>query len=407
MDLLDYYSRKDVQEKLVNFAKGKEITVVYHDKFGKRPDILQYNNDVMEFVKQGATSFHVSEERWKDPMNLRSGMIQKELDELRVGWDCILDIDGPFESSKKTAYLIVEALKFHNVENIGVKFSGNKGFHIGIPFESFPDEVNGKQTKLLFPEGIRVISNYLKNMIKDHLASELGNNDPFSIVDIDSILISSRHMFRMPYSYHDKSGLISIPIDKDKILEFDKESAKIENVKTDLGFLDKFTKNEAADLIIQAFDWAHKKQKKELVIIPEKKDYEVPQVAVKEEFFPPCVRLILEGLPSDGRKRAIFILINFFKHMGWNLDDVQKRLLEWNSKNYEPLREGYIISQISWHKKNKDLRLPPNCMNESYYKSLGICKPDNWCRNIKNPVQQVGRHLKVVRANEGKKKDNL
>ena len=36
MDLLGYYSRKDIQEMLVKFAKDKEITVIYSgEKFGK------------------------------------------------------------------------------------------------------------------------------------------------------------------------------------------------------------------------------------------------------------------------------------------------------------------------------------------------------------------------------------
>ncbi len=58
--------------------------------FAKRPNILQYPQDVSEFAKDGATSFHVSEEHWNNPMELEPGMSKKKLDKLRTGWDLIL-----------------------------------------------------------------------------------------------------------------------------------------------------------------------------------------------------------------------------------------------------------------------------------------------------------------------------
>jgi len=57
---------------------------------------------------------------------------------------------------------------------------------------------------------------------------------------------------------------------------------------------------------------------------------------------------------------------------------------EWNKKNYSPLKKGYIQSQLIWHKRNIT-RLPPNC-DKPNYKELNVCKPDELCRQIKNPV---------------------
>src|SRR3989344_9489001 len=114
--LLKYYSRKDIQQELLRLSKNREIAVNFSDKgFGKRPDILQYENDILELVKKGATSFHFSEEHWTNPLLLKPGMTKNELDKLRTGFDLILDIDGPFEYSQIAAYLVVEALKFHNI----------------------------------------------------------------------------------------------------------------------------------------------------------------------------------------------------------------------------------------------------------------------------------------------------
>ena len=138
-EILKFYSRKDIQKEIANFAKNREVGVRFKESFGKRPEIIQFSSDVGEFAKQGATSFHVSVERWKDPLNLSSGLSRKQLDDLRSAWDLIIDIDSKFiEYNKKAALLLVNALQFNGLKNIGCKFSGGTGFHLFIPFESFP-----------------------------------------------------------------------------------------------------------------------------------------------------------------------------------------------------------------------------------------------------------------------------
>ena len=57
---LKYYSRKDVQKKIVETAKEREVAVKFSEGFGKRPDILQYPNDVFEFAKRGAVQSRAS-----------------------------------------------------------------------------------------------------------------------------------------------------------------------------------------------------------------------------------------------------------------------------------------------------------------------------------------------------------
>ena len=143
MDLstvLSYYNREDIQTAIVNAAHDREVAVRFgQGGFGKRPDILNYPKDVIELVKQGATSFHVSEEIWRNPLAIESSMKPRELDELRTGWDLVLDIDCPdWEFSKLTAHMFIKALKEQGIKSISCKFSGNKGFHIGVPFEAFP-----------------------------------------------------------------------------------------------------------------------------------------------------------------------------------------------------------------------------------------------------------------------------
>jgi len=405
-EILKYYSRKEIQEEIIEHAKNKEIAIKYDYGFGKRPDTLQYPNDIVELVKKGATSFHCSEELWKNPLQLSPSMKKKDLDELRIGWDLIIDIDCPvLEYSKIAADLVIKALKHHSISSISCKFSGNKGFHIGVPFEAFPEKVHGKEIRLLFPEGPRKIAFYLEEMIKEHLEKGIlrlnsieeimkktnkkynelvknGRFDPFSILEIDTLLISQRHLYRMPYCFNEKSGLISCVINPNKVLKFEKFVAKPENVIVSrFKFLDRNAKkNEARTLMREAFDFCLKKQEER-----EEKEFQTIKKAIPLEFFPPCIKNILLGL-RDGRKRAVFVLINFLTTLGWDYKKIKTLLKEWNKKNDEPLRENYILSQLNYHKKKRKRILPPNCSNVLYYKDIGVCKPDNTCKKIKNPV---------------------
>ena len=390
MDLVSYYSKKEVQDRLLEVSKDREVSVIINEGFGKHPDILQYPSDIIELARSGAVSFHISEEHWKNPLLLKPGMTKRELDDLRISWDLILDIDGPFELSRIASYLVTEALEFNDMKNYTVKFSGNKGFHIAIPFSAFPKKVQNKDTKDLFPEAPKIIASHLKEIIKKELSGRINNDDPYSLVDIDTILISNRHMFRAPYSYHEKSGLISIPVRKEEILSFERESARPENVKFDVPFLSECSEGEASRLIIQAFDWNLKNLKsreKDAV-----KTYDEFSKKVPGEFFPDSIKKGLEGV-KDGRKRFLFILLNFLRCLNYNYDEISEIVKKWNEKNDEPLREGYIATQLMWHKKQKKI-LPPNFTNKMYYQDLGIEISEREMK-FKNPVNLAVRMFKL------------
>ena len=295
---LSYYKREDIQKEIVRNAKDREVAIKFGDKgFGKRPDTLTYPADILELAKQGATSLHASEELWNNPLRLDPSMKRGEIEDLRAGWDLVIDIDCPVWSiSRITAWLILKSLKELGISSISVKFSGNKGFHIGVPFEVFPRNLGKEETRTKFPEAARKIAAYLLDYIGekhiqvrhnelifgkrfkikiDKLSKLLGKNtdeltywkcknchrkveekeqmqeeilvdsedidfmsektykakkgsfkkktcgcnnpehirlfNPATIIDIDTILISSRHLFWLPYSLHEISGLASIP----------------------------------------------------------------------------------------------------------------------------------------------------------------------------------------------------
>jgi len=365
---------------------------------------------------------------------LKTEMSKEELDKLRIGWDLIIDIDSKYlEYNKIAAELLVEALKFHNIKNMGVKFSGGTGFHVGLSFKAFPKKIQSLNIKDFFPEGPRLIASYLKEMIKKPLSERIlslnslseiatslkkpeeefivdGQFDPFTIVSIDTILISSRHLFRMPYSLHEKTKLASVVIKPEQIKEFHIGWAKPSRVFPRV-FLPEPEKDEARELLTQALDWKARRKSEEKE--KEKIESKFEQIKIEnitDDLFPKCIRNILEGIKKDGRKRALFVLITFFRSLHMDENIIEKRIFEWNLKNYRPLKEGYIKAQLDWFKKQKRI-LPPNCDNDSYYKDLGVCENDS-CRNIKNPVNYVLRQIRINEAREynskrGRKRKNI
>jgi len=433
--VLTHYKRGDIQEEMILHAKDKECVGSFKGEgYAKRPDVLNYPRDILELAKQGVTSFHASEEIWSNPLQIDPTMRKQDVEDLRIGWDLIIDIDCPyFEYSKIAADLIVKALKHHNIEAISIKFSGNKGFHIGVPFEAFPKTIANENTSKRFPDATKDVAIYLKDMVKEIFTakiSEMENGDINKIsenlkkkkedllsgkiinsdkaLDIDTILISSRHLYRMPYSLHEKSGLCSIPIDHNNILDFKKEQAIPENVKIrkDLRFLDRTNVkiNQAKDLFDKAIAEAmNKKEIKEFRSEQRKPLEDIPVSAIPEQFFPPCIQNILKGL-EDGKKRSLFILTNFLTSVGWSYEKIEALLKEWNKKNNEPLRDVVLLGQTRYHKQQKKNILPPNCQNSMYYKDFAVCKPDNLCQKIKNPVQYAKR--KVYYLNKVKNQKN-
>ena len=396
---------------MMEIVNNREIGVRYNNKFGKRPNILKSKDDILKYAKEGATSFHASIERWSDPMKINDNL--NDLEKLRIGWDLIFDIDADdLRFSKIAAVLILKTLKVHGIKNFSIKFSGRGGFHIGVPFESFPKRIGKIDIAKYFPYGLRIIAEYISNIIENPLRERImelhpkiknenllkGKLNPFSLVSIDSIAISQRHMFRMPYSINEKTGLVSIPIEENHIEELELKEARIENVNAELGFLDKYKEGEARRLFILAFDFKEKEKKK----IKRELDFSNYK-RIDEKFFPPCIKNILMGL-KDGRKRSLFILMNFLKAMSWNYNEIENKILNWNSKNKPPLRESYIRGQLKWF-QNKGLNYTlPSCDNSIYYKDIGVCIPDQICKRIKNPMTYPFKAMKFERNKLGRNK---
>ncbi len=440
--IYEYYSREDVKNFIFNFSKGREVTGVFRSGgFSQRPNVIQYSDDIPAMVKTGIIEFHGSLEHWSQPMNLKSD----NQDKLRTGWDLILDIDCKlFEHGKIASEAFIWGLKKHDIKGVSIKFTGGTGFHIGIPWESFPKEVDYKPTARQYPRLAITIGRYLKYRVRERLEKNILKNfsvedlsrqvnkplgqiftedgiDPFQIVDVDPILISPRHLFRVPYSLNKKTFLVSLPIKANDLEDFERMKSEPKKVRVDEGFLDKYKKEESNILVMEASDWwVHMSYEEKYKILKEEQEklkrmgYNIkideiekfrkfsPHVDFKDivpkKFFPPCIKNISEGLP-DGKKRSLFVLVNFLRTSNWNWSDIEKYIFEWNEKNKPPLRENLLRSHIRWSRNRNESIPPPNCFKddtkeEGYYKNFDVCKPDNRCKTIKNPVTYARSMIK-------------
>src|SRR3989338_4658938 len=512
-----YYSSPKIQQVLLDFGRNREVVPRYYEGFGKRPDIIQYPSDIMGLVNKGATSFHASEEIWSDPLQLNSEITADEMSILRTSWDLLIDIDSPFlDVSGIAAKIIIKALEEHGVNNYGIKFSGNKGFHIIVSGNAFPKEYLGEEMSKAFPSWPRAICKYIMYYIRREYNDAIRKSMPdiaviqkrtnkkaeellkalcpncgregkkgtqitflcpdcgFSIKrkDVkltnrelrcvncpgklsvssqedyfyceycktssfnkteeagsgkitytkearksaqdfsedfdesisgevlggsDLVLVAPRHLFRMPYSLHEKTALASVVLTKGELESFSPRDA--DPLKATVRqFMPQAKEGEGKRLLAMALAWTQEQETEEEKELKKKYSGKVEPMnleGVTEEMFPPAIKKLLQGL-QDGKKRGLFILVAFLRSCGFSYDYTNNAIRDWNKKNEPPLKEGYIKSQIEWHFRQKRKIMPPNYDNESFYKDLGLISGK---QDVKNPLVEVGR--KVRKAKQG------
>lgn len=470
-----YYSRIEIQKAILGFAKDREIGVMFDGYFGKRPDVIEYLSDVKALVDKGIFSFHCSEERWANALLLGTEKRIQDRDNNRVGWDLILDLDGvDYKYSRLLGKIIIDFFTDIGVRNVTTKFSGNKGFHIGVPFEAFSKDCFGlvegiNESRLLFPDVAKRTVMYMLEELKEKICKSIldfdgggigsikkisekykipfeelefdektGLFDYMKVIDIDTILITSRHLFRMPYSLNEKSGLVSIPLPNDKISTFEREDALPEKVNPEeykdfefLSYNPSYGKdgNKLLVKVYEDFDQVIPEEKLQELVkksSQKKKDsagqmytengqvveFEIDQEVTLDDF-PKTISYILKTNFQDGRKRALFVLITFLTSIKWDWTTIDKMIEEWNKIQEEPLKKQYIGAQVSWFKVKEKPISPPNFKSVNFYSAIGIpqetIQTDQKAFNgttIKNPLHYVFIKLKRAEMKKEFEKNN-
>ncbi|MBI4170439.1 MAG: hypothetical protein HY514_02005 [Candidatus Aenigmarchaeota archaeon] len=408
--IIEYYCSDFITQQLIKNSANREVAAAFPDgSYDKRPNILQYPSDVAQMAKKGITSFHFSVERWSSPM----GLSAENYNALRTGWDFVIDIDSKLglEEAKTVAHLITKLLEKYGIKHYSIKFSGRRGFHIILPWEMFPREMDYKPLVTRYPEIPRILAQFIRKNIAEDLIKAIIQSpnarefvetiedvqqiNPFSLIEVEKDW-GNRHMFRAPFSLNEKTWLVSVPV-KD-LRSFKKEDATMENaLKSETHEFFKGEENEAVNLLTDAMDLYATIKKEE----PVKKNAIRWERKIDEEHFPPCIKLVLSGL-NDGKKRSIFTLMNFLRMMNWRQEEIEKKVLEWNQKNQPPLPASIVLSQLRYHERRESIP-PANCDVGMYYIDIGICRPDTTCKGgtnkitVKNPINYPFRKMKFAR----------
>ena len=171
-------------------------------------------------------------------------------------------------------------------------------------------------------------------------------------------------------------------IEESELDSFEKEFAEPEKIKE----IKKFFKRDSSEEgdsknLFSGLDFTEKSG-----YVGSKRSFETIKIKLNKELFPPCMKRISEGL-DDGRKRALFSLVNFYKKFDIEWETLEIEIYAWNEKNRPALKKGYIKAQLDWHRRQSKRIPPPNC--KDYYKEIGVCFPDNICQKIRNPLTYV------------------
>ena len=89
-----------------NNALNENISIINNKVNTNEGKVLSENekSEIINLVKKGATSFHCSEEIWNDPLGISNDLNQKQVNDLRKGWDLLIDIDSPYLDLSKIAF---------------------------------------------------------------------------------------------------------------------------------------------------------------------------------------------------------------------------------------------------------------------------------------------------------------
>lgn len=255
-------------------------------------------------------------------------------------------------------------------------------------FSSY-DKKQSSSNKVTYSKAMRESESNFANEFKEELAAEkLGS--------LDLVLVSPRHLFRMPYSLHEKTALASVVLSKSQLDSFVPKDADPMKVSV-VPYYPQARAGEAEHLLSRALEWKRSNEteleRKEQETRKQFSFENIDTQGITEAMFPAPIKKLLNGL-VEGRKRGLFILITFLRALNFPEEYVSIKIRDWNKKNAIPLKEGYIKSQLDWHFRQTRRILPPNYSNPSFYKDLGLLDKEP---NAKNPISEVLKKLRKSR----------
>lgn len=272
-----------------------------------------------------------------------------------------LDLDADITTEKKytkikpyimRAWLFLSQIFKLKPEEIGLYFSGSKGFHITVD-----------------PRILGIIPARDLNVLYKALALHLYA--AYNIPIIDLRIYDKRRLFRMPNTVNSKTGLYKVPLTLSQFREFSYE-ALLEYAKEpkELPVYPVRINQEAATIFYtKTKNYNHHPLSK-------KKDvtYTIPED--KKELLP-CIQKILEdGAIRGARNNTLIVLASGLLQSGYKFDEVEELALSWNRLNEPPLPEHEVDMTVSSAYSMLQNGRRYGC---SSIKELGLCA-SNECR---------------------------
>lgn len=403
LDAKSYYRRLNIVEYIYNYCRDREVAVFNKEGkiISKRPETFENNGDIVVYVDRGGYSIHATVEKWQDPLLLSSANM-KEYPNLINSYDLVVDIDiklyNSVDKNLKICQLITADL-YSRLERFGftpsIKFSGHRGFHLIAPLNGISD-IAGLDIKKFKEQIYKAYLNFIKVLLKKAIYSvgqQLQKPSLYKKLLADDIIdyqiASWRHMIRVPYSLHEKTGLVSIVLQPEDLSNFNIEIAKPNKI-TDTIEIEPPKSIKDILLLALGYTYLHelsrKAGRKAIKYIRE----------IPEDDLPPCVKLLLEGVPAGIRNNTMFFLINFFRSLGYSQEDIEKIIIEWNNKNPEPLKDREVEYAIEYH-LTRAKYAPYSCEKLREYIGRQYCQPNEICQSISHPLQYVWTVRKLKR----------
>jgi hypothetical protein len=204
--VISYYSRQEIQQSIFSFARDRKIAVVrnFHPIFQR----LRKPEDILPIMLRISES-HTSGRQWP---SMHGTISRYAPDGQMTGCDLVTEID--YKRSWSKSFDIARPLvKF--LRELGVcflvKFSGHTSPHIIIPAEAIPEGLHGASA-------YRSFFSLVRNKVKQSSYLDRSFSRP-------------SHFLRLPYSIHELTGKVSVPIRPEDYDSFSPRQARMESVE--------------------------------------------------------------------------------------------------------------------------------------------------------------------------------
>lgn len=293
-----------------------------------RTRIARTVEDVVEFAEANkwtnlfATTYHFSE--YNDP----------KTDGCNAVIDCI-----PFDfDSRDLNVALADAKKInawairHNMTP-RVKFSGSKGFHVILNFQTI--ELNDSKATL-----------------KEFGAEISASAD---LTTVDRVLFGdTNRLLRLTNTIHPKTRLYCIPLDAYKFNDYTLDQI-LELAKTPQ-YLDvpaeHIPNNELYEMLKDIDKKFQKRESEPEVDVTQSKLARIfvsqPQGRCRA-----AEHLVSFGIDEGARDLAISGIIRYYTKLGMSKEDVRKKCVQFSERCPSPLRQSYIDYKLNYHYKSK------------------------------------------------------